>query len=173
VLRELIPGLVRIAILGNAANPYSVLAVKHVTKIATSVGVSCEGINLDEAGGLEGGLERLRGLKPQGVLVPGVPVLLLYRERITAFMAANRIPAVYPWPEFVEVGGLVVYSTNFDDLFRRAAGYVDRILRGAPPGELPVQQATTFQFVINMRAAMALGLTVPQSILARADEVIE
>src|SRR5262249_38219618 len=130
-------------------------------------------INVDDLGGLERALERLRAVRPDGVLVPGVPTLLLVRERITAVMAADRIPAVYPWPEFAEAGGLAVYSTNFDDLFRRAADYMDKILRGTSPGALPVQQATTFQLVVNMRVAKALGIAIPSTVLARADEVIE
>jgi len=89
------------------------------------------------------------------------------------FMAANRLPAVYPFREFAEAGGLVAYAANFDVLFRQAAGYVDKILKGAAPGELPVQQATTFELLVNLAAAKALGLTIPRAILARADEVIE
>ena len=80
---------------------------------------------------------------------------------------------VYPFREFAEAGGLLVYATNFDDLFRQAAGYVDKVLKGAAPGELPVQQAATFELVINLRAAKALGLTIPPVLLGRADEVIE
>jgi putative tryptophan/tyrosine transport system substrate-binding protein len=173
LLHELIPRMARVVMLGNVANPYSALAFKQVKRLATSLGVSCESLNVDEAGGLDSVFERLGRAHPDGVLVPGVPALLLYRERITGFMTANRIPAVYPWPEFAEVGGLAVYSTNFNDLFRQAAEYMDRILKGTPPGELPVQQATTFQLIINMRAAKALDLTVPLTLLARADEVIE
>jgi putative ABC transport system substrate-binding protein len=88
-------------------------------------------------------------------------------------MAANQLPAVYPFREFAEAGGLVVYSTNFDDLFRQAADYIDKVLRGAAPGELPVQPAASFELVINLKTAKALGLTIPSSVLARADEVIE
>jgi putative ABC transport system substrate-binding protein len=101
------------------------------------------------------------------------PALFPYRKAITDFMAANRIPAVYPFREFAEAGGLLVYATNFDDLFRKAAEYVDKVLHGARPDELPVQQAATFELVINMRAATAIGLTIPPVLLARADEVIE
>ena len=173
LLRELVPGTARIVMLGTAGNPYSARAIGRIKDLATSTGVNCEGINIDETGGLESALARLGLLRPDGGLVAGVPALLLSRHPITAFMAANRIPAVYPWPEFAEAGGLAVYSTNFDDLFRRAAEYMDKILKGAAPGELPVQQATTFQLVINLRAAKALDLTVPATILARADEVIE
>jgi putative ABC transport system substrate-binding protein len=92
---------------------------------------------------------------------------------MVAFMAANRLPAIYSAREFVEAGGLIAYTTNYDDLFREAAGYVDRILKGASPGELPVQQAATFQLLLNLTAAKALGLAIPPMILARANEVIE
>jgi putative ABC transport system substrate-binding protein len=173
LLYELVPGMARVVMLGSAANPYSALAIKHVKDLATTFGVKCEGLNIDEEGGLQRVFEELGRAHPDGVLVPGVPALLMYSERITAFMAVNGIPAVYPWPEFAEAGGLAVYSTNFDDLFRQAAEYMDRILKGTPPGELPVQQATTFQLVINLRAAKALGLTVPMTVLGRADEVID
>jgi putative ABC transport system substrate-binding protein len=92
---------------------------------------------------------------------------------MVAFMAANRLSAIYSNREFVEAGGLISYSTNFDDLLRQVAGYVDKILKGASPGELPVQQAATFELVVNLAAAKALGLAIPPMIVARADEVIE
>jgi putative ABC transport system substrate-binding protein len=92
---------------------------------------------------------------------------------MVAFMATNRLPAIYSNREFVEAGGLIAYSTNFDDLLRQAASYVDKILKGAAPGELPVQQAATFELLVNLATAKVLGLTIPPLILARADEVIE
>ena len=173
LLHELVPRMARVVMLGNAANQYSAKATRRVEGLARAARLDFAAVEIDAAGGLENALERLGSAHPDGVLVPGVPVFLLYREPITAFMAAHRIPAVYPWPEFAEAGGLAVYSTNFDDLFRQAAGYMDRILKGTPPGELPVQQATRFQMVINMRAAKAIGLTIPPRILDLADEVIE
>jgi putative tryptophan/tyrosine transport system substrate-binding protein len=173
LLRDLVPGLTRIVMLGNAANPYSVLAMKRIKDLAGAAGVNFEGVNFDEGGGLEGGLERVRRAHPDGVLVTAAPALFPYRKAIVEFMAASRLPAVYPFREFAEAGGLVVYAANFDDLFRQAAAYVDKILKGASPGDLPVQQAATFELLVNMAAAKALGLTVPPSILARADEVIE
>jgi putative ABC transport system substrate-binding protein len=100
-------------------------------------------------------------------------VLLAQRRRIVEFMTANRLPAIYPYPEFTEAGGLISYSPDFDDLFRQAAVYVDKILRGTNPGDLPVQQASKFKLVINLKTAEALGLTIPVLILAQADEVIE
>jgi putative ABC transport system substrate-binding protein len=173
LLRELVPGLHRLAMLGNAGNPYSVIVLNRIREVATATGLEFEEVRLDEAGGLEAGLQRLRRAHPDGALVAAVPALFPYRQPITDFMAANRIPAVYPFREFAEAGGLIVYATNFDNLFRDAADYVDKVLRGTPVGELPVQQAATFELVINMRAAKAIELTIPPLLLARADEVLE
>jgi len=128
---------------------------------------------LDIPADLDSGLARLQAEQPDGVLVLAAPALFPHRQAIAEFMAANRLPAVYPFVEFAEAGGLIAYSTNFDDLFRQAADYVDRILRGASPGELPVQQASTFKLIVNLNAARAIGLTIPRSVLIRADEVIE
>jgi putative ABC transport system substrate-binding protein len=173
LLRDLVPGLSRMAMLGNAANPYSALAMNRVKGLAESTGLNFEGVDVDAAGGLESGLDKVRRALANGVLVAAVPALFPYRKPIVEFMAANRLPAVYPFREFAEVGGLVAYATNFDDLFRQAADYVDRILKGAHPGELPVQQAATFELLVNLKTAAALGLPIPPLILARADEVIE
>jgi putative tryptophan/tyrosine transport system substrate-binding protein len=174
LLRELVPALRGMVMLGNAAtNPYAQLAMTRVKDLATAAGVSFATINIDDIGGLENGLDHIRRSRAEGVLVMAAPALFPYRKTIAEFMAANRIPAVYPFREFAEAGGLLVYATNFDDLFRQAAEYVDKVLRGTPPGELPVQQAATFELVLNMRAAKAIGLTIPPVLLARADEVIE
>jgi putative ABC transport system substrate-binding protein len=105
--------------------------------------------------------------------VAGWPLAARAQRDQRAFMATNQLPAIYPYPEFVEAGGLMCYATNFDDLFRRAADYVDKVLRGAAAGELPVQQATAFLLIVNLRVARALSLTFPELILAGADEVIE
>jgi len=173
LLRELVPGLRHIAMLGNAGNPYSMLATKRIREVAAAAGLSCDEINLDEAGGLTAGLDRMRQAHPDGALIAAAPALYPHRKPIAEFMAENRIPAVYPFREFAEAGGLLVYATNFDDLFRHAAEYMDKVLRGTPPGELPVQQAATFELVINLPAAKALDLRIPPVLLARADEVIE
>jgi putative tryptophan/tyrosine transport system substrate-binding protein len=173
LLRELVPGLSTMVMLGNAANPYTALAMKRVNDLAEASGVHFEGIDIDTAGGLVSGLDALSRARPEGVLVSAAPALFPYRKPIVDFMAANRLPAVYPLREFAEAGGLLAYSTNFDDLFRAAADYVDRVLKGARPRELPVQQATTFELLVNLGAAKTLGIEIPPSILARADRVIE
>jgi putative ABC transport system substrate-binding protein len=175
LLRELVPGMTRIVMLANIGNPYADLAIKRVEPLVEAAGLKFEGVKIDAENDLEGGLDAVRRARPDGVLVAAVTAFYMPRiyRPMVAFMAANRLPAIYSNREFVEAGGLIAYGTNFDDLFQGAAGYVDRILKGASPGELPVQQAATFQLLVNLTAAKALGLTIPPLILARADEVIE
>ena len=173
IMRELLPGIARVAMLGNTPNTYIDLAMDSVERLATAAGLKFDAVKINSANGLDRGLDVVGEAHPDAVLVAAATAFFPYRKTIVEFMAVNRLPAIYGFPEFAESGGLIAYSTNFDELFRQAAGYVDRILRGASPGELPVQQATIFRLLINLSAAMALGLTIPPMILARADEVIE
>jgi putative ABC transport system substrate-binding protein len=173
LLRELVPGIKRIALLGSAANPYVVAAFARLQGLAERGGLTTDTVAIDAQQGLASGLDRLTRTNPDAVVVIAAPGLFPFRKEIVEFMAEHRLAAVYPFREFTEAGGLIAYATNFDDLFRQAADYVDRVLRGAPPGELPVQQAATFELLINLKTAQALGLTVPQILLTRADEVIE
>jgi putative tryptophan/tyrosine transport system substrate-binding protein len=175
LLRELVPGMTRIVMLGNIGNLYADLAIKRLEPLVEAAGLKFEGVKIDAENGLEGGLDAVRRARPDGVLVAAVPAFYtprVYRPMV-AFMAANRLPAIYSNREIVEAGGLIAYSTNFDDLLRQAAGYADKILKGASPGELPVQQAATFELLVNLATAKSLGLTIPPMIIARADEVIE
>jgi putative ABC transport system substrate-binding protein len=175
LLRELVPGMTRIVMLANIGNLYADLAIKRLEPLVEAAGLRFEGVKIDVENGLEGGLDAVRRARPDGVLVAAVAAFYtprVYRPMV-AFMAANRLPAIYSNREFVEAGGLIAYSTNFDDLLRQAAVYVDKVLKGASPGELPVQQAATFELVLNLATAKALGLTIPPMIVARADEVIE
>jgi putative ABC transport system substrate-binding protein len=172
-LRELVPRMARIALLGNADNAYVVAALKLVQGLAEQGGLKADPITLQVPLDLQAGLAPLIRTRPDAVLVISAPALFPYREEIVGFMAANRLPAIYPFREFAEVGGLVAYATNYDELFRQAADYVDKILNGTPPGDLPVQQASKFELVINLRTASALGLSIPPVLLSRADEVIE
>ncbi len=175
LLRELVPGMTRVVMLGNIGNLYADLAMKRVKTLVDAAGLKFEAVKIDPTHDLESGLNAVRRAAPDGVLVVAVPAFNTPRvsRPMTAFMAANRLPAVYAYREPVAAGGLMAYGTNFDDLFRRVAGYVDRILRGESPGELPVQQAATFTLLLNLTAAKALGLTIPPMIIARTDEVIE
>ena len=175
LLRELVPGMTRIVMLGNIGNLYADLAIKRLEPLVEAAGLKFEGVKIDAENGLQSGLDALRRARPDGVLVAAVPAFYtprVYRPMVD-FMAANRLPAIYSNRETVEAGGLIAYSTNFDDLLRQAAGYVDKILKGASPGELPVQQAATFELLVNLATAKTLGLTIPPVILARADEVVE
>jgi putative ABC transport system substrate-binding protein len=175
LLRELVPGMTRIVMLGNIGNLYADLAMKRIEALAVAAGLKFDGVKIDAGNGLESGLDAVRRARPDGVLVAAVPAFYASRiyQSMVAFMAAHRLPAIYNSREFVEAGGLITYSTNFDDLLRQAASYVDKILRGAWPGGLPVQQAASFELLVNLTTAKALGLTIPALILARADEVIE
>jgi putative ABC transport system substrate-binding protein len=143
-----------------------------VERLVTAAGLKFNGMKIDSGKGLGPSLDALGKAHPDAVLVAAATAFFPYRKTIVSFMADNRLPAIYGFPEFVEAGGLISYSTDFDDLFRQAAGYADKILSGASPGELPVQQATTFRLLVNLTAAKALGLTIPPMILSRA-EVIE
>jgi putative tryptophan/tyrosine transport system substrate-binding protein len=108
-----------------------------------------------------------------GIIVLSDPLFGTHRRRITEFAAKSRLPAIYTGREFVDAGGLMSYGNNFDDLYRRAATYVDKILKGAKPADLPVEQPMKFEFIINLKAAKQIGLTIPQSVLFRTDKVIK
>jgi putative ABC transport system substrate-binding protein len=172
LLKDLIPGIRRVAVL-SAANPGAVVGVRHAETAAKTAGLTLDHVQIREASDLETALPALSSLHPDAALVIAGTLLLAQRQRIVEFMNASRLPAIYAYSEFAEAGGLISYSTDFDDLFRQAAVYVDKILRGANPGDLPVQQASKFKLVVNLKTADALGLTVPPLILAQADEVIE
>jgi putative ABC transport system substrate-binding protein len=159
--------------LGNTPNRYIDLAMDSVERLATAAGLKFDSVKIDSMIGLGPGLDVVRKAQPDAVLVAAATAFFPNRKTIVGFMADNRLPAIYGFPEFADAGGLISYSTNFDELFRQAAGYADRILRGASPSELPVQQAAIFRLLVNLTAAKGLGLTIPPKILARADEVIE
>ena len=122
---------------------------------------------------IDGALLRLYQARPYAVLVSADTLLLTKRNEIAAALARSRLPAVYPYREYVAAGGLIVQGANFGVLFERAAGYVDRILNGARPADLPIQLATEFELIINLKTAAAIGLNIPATLIARADEVIE
>ena len=175
LLRELVPGMTRVVMLGNIGNLYADFAMKRMKTLVDAAGLKFQGVKIDPTNALQSGLDAVRRENPDGVLVVAVPAFNSPHviRPMTAFMAANRLPAIYPYREHVEAGGLIAYGPNYDELFRQAAGYVDRILKGTAPGELPVQQAAIFELLVNLIAAKALGLTITPMILARANEVIE
>jgi putative ABC transport system substrate-binding protein len=173
LLKDLIPGIRRVAVLSNAANPGDVAGFGHVETAAKTAGLTLDNIQIRDPRDLETALPALSRAHPDAVSLIADTVLLAQRRRIVEFMMTSRLPAIYPYPEFAAAGGLISYSPDFDDLFRQAAAYVDKILRGTNPGDLPVQQPVKFKLVVNLKTAEALGLTVPPLILAQADEVIE
>jgi putative ABC transport system substrate-binding protein len=173
LLKELLPQLARVGILGNAANPFLDVVLKKLRPTADQMRIALELVEVYNSDQIEGALVRLDQARPDAVLVPSDNLLLTKRREIAAALARSKLPAVYAIREFATAGGLIVHGANLGVLFEHAAGYVDRILKGTRPADLPVQLATEFELIINLKAAAALGLTIPPTLLGRADEVIE
>jgi putative ABC transport system substrate-binding protein len=172
LLREVVPGFRRLAVIANIGNPASVQEMREVQATARNLGHEVVTFEIQRAEDIAPVFERLKG-RADVLYVCGDPLVDTNRIRIITLATAMRLPTMSDFPEYVESGGLMSYGPNFPDLFRRAAGYVDKILRGTKPGDLPVEQPTKFDLVINLTTAKALGLMVPESFLLRADEVIE
>src|SRR5262245_5673414 len=160
LLKELLPRLSRVGILGNGTNPFLDVSLKKLRPAAEELHVILDLFDVRNADEIEDALLRLDQARPDGVLIAPDLLLLTKRREITAAMAKSGLPAVYPFREYAEPGGLIVHGANIGVLFERAAGYVDRILKGAKPGDLPVQLATEFELIINLKAASALRLTI-------------
>jgi putative ABC transport system substrate-binding protein len=172
LLREVVPALRRLAIMPNMGNPASVLEMGEVQAAAGTLGLTVVTVEIRGIEDIAPAFETLKA-RADALYVPSDPLVGTHRIRIITLALAARVPAIYGSREYVEVGGLISYGPNFPDLFRRGADYVDKILRGAKPGEIPVEQPTNFEFAINLTTAKALGLEIPPTLLARADEVIE
>jgi putative ABC transport system substrate-binding protein len=173
LLQELLPQVTRVGILGNVANPFLEIALNKLRPTAEHLRMAIELFEVHNSEEVEGALLRLDRARPDAVLVPSDNLLLTKRREIAAALARSKLPAVYAIREFASAGGLIVHGANLGVLFEHAAGYVDRILKGARPADLPIQLATEFELIINLKAATAIGLTIPSTLLARADEVIE
>jgi putative tryptophan/tyrosine transport system substrate-binding protein len=172
LLREVLPGLRTVAILVNIGSPNSVLEMGEAQAAARTLGLTAVTSEVRRAEDIAAVLDALRG-RADALYVCSSPLLVANRIRINNLALGARLPAMHGFREFTAAGGLMSYGPNFPDLFRRAAEYVDKILRGAKPSDLPVEQPTKFDLVINVTTAKALGLTVPDKLLALADEVIE
>jgi putative ABC transport system substrate-binding protein len=172
LLRELIPGLRRLAILSEAGNPYATLDVSEVQRAARTLGLEVATFEIRRAEDIAPAFEVLKG-RAQALYVIPAPPLFANRVRIHALTLAAHLPTMHGVREYVEAGGLMSYGPNWPDMWRRAANTVDKILRGAKPADIPVEQPTKFDLAINLTTAKALGLTIPESFLLRADEVIE
>jgi ABC-type uncharacterized transport system substrate-binding protein len=172
LLREVVPQLRQLAVLANVSNPASGVEMGEVQAAAKALGLDVITLEIRRAEDIVPAFETLKG-RAQALYVAGDPLMITNRVRINTLALAARLPAIYNQREYAEAGGVMSYAPNFPDLFRRAADFVDKILRGAKPADLPVQQPTKFDLVINLTTAKALGLEVPATLLARADEVIE
>jgi putative ABC transport system substrate-binding protein len=173
LLKEVIPNLSRVAVLANSSNPLGQVNLDTVHRAARRLGVTIEAFDARRSEDVASALEAIRASHPGAALVAADTLLLSERKQIAEMMASSRIPAIYAFKEFSDVGGLFIYGADLSVLFERAADYLDRLLHGEKPGHLPVQQAVIFELVINLKAAAALGLTIPANVLIRANEVIE
>jgi putative ABC transport system substrate-binding protein len=172
LLREIVPSLRRLAVLFNGNNPTSMTEIDIVRTAASPLGIE---VSASEILGAEDIAPAIATIAKQAdaLFVVGEPLTFTHRTRINTLALAARLPTSYPTRGYVEVGGLMSYGPNFPASFRRAADYVNKILLGAKPGDLPVEQPTRYDLVINLTTAKALGLAIPESFLLRADEVIE
>ena len=173
LLREAVPGVARIAVLMNMGNPVQLIEWKEIEAAAQSMGISHQLLDVRKIDDI-GPVFDAAIAQHADALVVGIDAIMQANATLIAELATkHRLPAIYASREFIEAGGLFAYGVSYPDLYRRAAIYVAKILKGANPGDLPVEQPTKFEFLINLKAAKALGLEVPPTLVARADEVIE
>ena len=171
LLRATVPKLRRVAVLWHPANPTNPIQLRGAQAAARTLGLQLEPVSVHGPNDFDSTIKAVRGT--DGLLLLESPFFTTHRARLAELAARTGLPAIYGQREYVESGGLMSFGTHFHELFRRAATYVDKILKGANPGDLPVEQPTKFELVINLKTAKALGLTIPQSLLQRADQVIE
>jgi len=172
LLRDVVPGLRRLAIMANSGNPSAALDMREADATARALGLEAITSEILRAEDIAPAFDTLKG-RVEALYVCNDPLVNTNRVRMNTLALAARLPTVYGFRELVEAGGLMSYGPNYSGLFRRAADYVDKILRGAKPADIPIEQPTKFDLVINLTTAKALDLTIPPTLLARADEVIE
>jgi len=173
LVKEVAPGVSRVAALWNPEDAISVLAWQEIRAAAPQLGIELHSLEVRNSDELTAAFASVADAHDDALIALPSPIFVVNEQRIADFAAKHRLPSMFHLPELAQAGGLMVYGPDRADLFRRAATYVDKILRGANPSDLPVEQAIKFQLIINLNTAKALGLAVPQAILARADEVIE
>jgi putative ABC transport system substrate-binding protein len=173
LLKEAVPSLSHVAVLWNSANPTAATYLKEARGTAQAVQVRLNLVEVRNVAALDGSFAAIAASRASGLIVTADPLFFSNRGKLLKFASARRLPAIYFFRDFVDDGGLMAYGPSLADAFRRAATYVDKILKGAKPGDLPVEQPTKFELVINRKTARALGLPIPESLLVRADEVIQ
>jgi putative ABC transport system substrate-binding protein len=171
--REVVPGAVRLAILGDEGSPASVAGVSETQAAAQTLGVRLHAVTVRTPAELEGTLSAIARANTSVLIVTPSPMFFGERKRLAQLAVKHKLPTVYGSPEYTEAGGLVAYGADLADGFRLAPVFVDKILKGARPGVLPIEQATKIRLVVNLKTAKALGLTIPPAVLTRADETIE
>jgi len=174
LLREVVPGLSRVALLWTPDSRGNLLDYKETEAVARSLHVELQSIELFRVEDLDRAFSAVTKGRAQALIVPaGNPIIIARQDQVASFAQRSRLPSIHGARQYVDNGGLMSYGPSTADLFRRAATYVDKILKGAKPADLPVEQPSKFEFVINLKTAKTLGLTIPASVLARADQVIE
>jgi len=173
LLREITPKLSRVVLLGNATQPGTPQALREINVAADAFGVQLQYLEIHALNDLETAFQATSKGRADAVFVLANPITFSQRRQVADLAVKSGLPAIYNRPEYVEDGGLVFYGVSYTDLFRRAATYVDKILKGTKPADLPVEQPTKFEFIINLKAAKQIGLTIPPNVLARADKVIK
>jgi len=173
LLKELLPQISRVAVLWNSANPYPAHVFKETESAAQTLGIEVQSLEVRGPDDFNNVFEAVRQNHPDALIAVEDPLTNSYLSQIANFAAANKLPAIFGFREFVDAGGLMAYGANLPDVLRQAAGFVDKILKGAKAADLPIEQPAKLELVINIKTAKALGVTMPPSILARADSVIE
>jgi ABC-type uncharacterized transport system substrate-binding protein len=173
LVKEAVPKLSRVAVLLSTTNPMQALNFKETEAASGILGVTVRSVEVREANDFEGAFQAAVKGRADAVLAFADALFNTHRKKIVDLATKNRLPAMYTEPEYIDAGGLMVYGPSISDLYRRAAIYVDKILKGAKPAELPVERPIKFELIINLKAAKQIGLTIPPNVLARADKVIK
>jgi putative ABC transport system substrate-binding protein len=173
LLKEIVPKLTRVAFLGDVTRPGTAQSLREINLAADAVRVQLQYLEIRGPKDLETAFRAANKESADALLVLSSPILNFQRRQVIDLAVKNRLPTIYPQSEFVEDGGLMFYGVSLTDLFRRAATYVDKILKGTKTADLPVEQPKKFEFIVNLKAAKQIGLTIPPNVLARADRVIK
>ena len=172
ILKEIVPRLSRVAVFGRSTRSGTSLSLQEIELAAAAFKMQIQYLDIQKPKDIETGFGAASKARADAIVVLGTPVLNLRRTQIVELAVKNRMPGVYAQPEYIDAGGLMYYGASFTDIFLRAATYVDKILKGARPADLPVEQPKKFEFVVNLKAAKQIGLTIPPNVLARADRVL-
>ena len=173
LLKEVLPRLARVAMIGNSREPGNAPTLRETELAAKALGLQLEEFDVHDPQDIQPAFREASKRRAEAVLVLQSPIANSKRVQFVELATKNRLVAIYPLPEFVDAGGLMSYAPRFTDLFRRAAYYVDKILKGMKPADLPVEQPTKFEFIVNLQSAKQIGLTIPPNVLVRADRVIK